>query len=107
VDTGHLHLHGDYLWHNYDIIEVRKCKFSIYCGIGARIRFGNKSGHTVDDRIRSSDDKMRFGAHGVLSLEYLFTTTPLDLFSELAPTMDLIPTSEFSLNAPLGFHDFL
>ncbi len=106
IENSHLHLHGDYLWHNYDITGVRKGKLPIYYGIGARIRFDHKPEHVVHGRIHSSKDETRFGMRGVLGLEYLFTTAPFDLFFEFAPIMDLIPGSDFSLNAALGFRYF-
>ncbi len=102
VDTDHLHLHGDYLWHNYEIIDIEEGKLPIYYGIGARIRFESRSGHIVHSR----EDRSRFGVRGVFGIEYIFATTPFDLFFELAPIMDLIPGSEFSLNAALGFRYF-
>jgi len=102
VDTDHLHLHGDYLWHNYDIIDIEEGKLPIYYGIGARIRFESKSGHTA----HSTKNKSRFGVRGAIGIEYIFATAPFDLFFELAPIMDLIPGSDFSLNAALGFRYF-
>ncbi len=102
VNTDHLHLHGDYLWHNYDIIEVEEGKLPIYYGIGVRIRFEGESRHIV----HSTEDKSRFGVRGVFGIEYIFATTPFDLFFELAPIMDLIPGCEFSPSAALGFRYF-
>ena len=104
VDTDHLHLHGDYLWHNYDIIgiNVEKGKLPLYYGIGARIRFESRPGHIA----HSTEDKSRFGVRGVFGIDYIFATAPFDLFFEIAPIMDLVPSSDFSLSAALGFRYF-
>jgi len=80
-------IHSDYLWHNYQIISVIKGKLPIYYGIGARIVFAS-------DNI--------FGVRGVVGLDYLFDGTPLDIFLEIVPVLDLAPKVGFDFNGAIG-----
>jgi hypothetical protein len=88
---GAFHLHGDYLWHKYDLINVEKGKLPLYYGVGARFLF---------------TDETRFGIRGVIGLDYLFAGVPLDVFLELAPVFDLIPATELSFNGAIGIRYF-
>jgi hypothetical protein len=82
-----IQIHADYLWHNYEIISVIKGKLPIYYGIGGRIIF-------AADNIA--------GIRGVVGLNYLFANTPLDIFLELVPILDLAPEVDFDFNGSIG-----
>lgn len=77
------HIHGDYLFHSF--IGVEKGKLPFYYGIGARLNL---------------QDKTRFGIRIPVGLSYMFEKTPLDIFLEIGPVMDLVPDTEFHV---LGF----
>jgi hypothetical protein len=85
--NGKIQIHSDYLWHNYNIISVIKGKLPIYYGIGGRLVF-------AADNIA--------GLRGVAGLDYLFANTPLDIFLELAPILDLAPKVDFDFNGTIG-----
>lgn len=85
------HLHGDYLFHRFDLIRVQKGRVPVHVGIGARTRIGK------DDRL---------GIRGVVGLTYLFEDSPLDVFFEMAPILDLAPNTDFDLNAGIGVRYF-
>ena len=87
VDGGAFHIHGDYLLHNFSLISVEKGKLPFYYGIGARIK-------TLDD--------VTLGVRVPLGLSYIFSDVPVDLFVELAPLLDLIPKTNFRINAAVG-----
>jgi len=84
---GYLHLHADYLLHNYDLIKVTEGRLPLYYGIGGRIGFG---------------DKTVVGLRGVVGLAYQFSGAPVDAFLEIAPLMDLVPGTSFHVQGGIG-----
>jgi len=80
-------IHSDFLLHNYETISVIKGKLPIYYGLGARLIF-------APDNV--------FGIRGVVGLDYLFAGTPLDIFLEIVPILDLAPKVDFDFNAGIG-----
>jgi hypothetical protein len=87
-----LHLHADYIWHNYRFISVIKGQLPIYYGVGGRL--GISSGSNV------------VGIRGVAGLNYLFDGTPLDIFLELVPVFDIAPKADISFNGAIGIRYF-
>ncbi len=88
---GKLHLHLDYLFHNFRLLKVHSGKLPVYFGIGGRIKF---------------EDEKRVGVRIPLGLCYLFKNQPLDIFFEIVPLLDLAPETAMSLNASLGIRYF-
>ncbi len=85
-----MHLHMDYLIHDFSIAKVDKGRFPLYYGIGGRIRFhdGNQ-----DDQI---------GVRIPVGMAYLFANSPLELFFEVVPILDLAPSTELEFNSGIG-----
>jgi hypothetical protein len=96
-------IHGDYLSHNFALLKVEKGKLPFYYGIGGRIKF---FGDGSNRRGRDNNDKTRIGVRVPLGLAYLFERTALDIFLEVVPILDLIPETEFDLNAAIGIRYF-
>lgn len=92
---GFLHLHGDYLRH-VNVIDVSKGFLPFYYGIGARIRIRD------DERFRNDDEDIWLGLRIPLGMTYLFTNAPLDIFVEIAPVVELIPSTDVDLDGGLG-----
>ena len=92
-----LHLHADYLIHKFSLIKVERGRLPFYFGIGGRMKF-------VEDDKGDNDDKV--GVRFPLGLEYLFATISLDIFLEIVPVLDLLPDSEFDMNAAFGIRYF-
>lgn len=88
-----LHIHGDYLYHDYTLIEVDSGELPVYFGIGGRIR------------LRENDDD-RVGIRFPVGLDYIFSNAPFDIFLEIVPIMDLAPDTDFDLNGALGARFF-
>lgn len=86
-----LHLHADYLLHLYDLITVEKGKLPLYFGIGGRIKFETKS---------------NAGVRIPVGLNYMFVNTPLDIFLEVVPLLELAPDTDFDFNAAVGIRFF-
>lgn len=87
-DDGHLHLHGDYLLHNFGFFDVDQGEFPYYIGIGGRVRF--------------DDDDSRIGIRLVMGAEYYHASMPLGFFFELVPVFDLAPETEMDINGGVG-----
>lgn len=84
-----LHMHLDYQIHNFNLIQVERGAMSFYYGIGGRFLIR-------EDR----DDKL--GIRLPLGLNYLFANDPVELFMEVAPVLDLAPSTDFSANGGIG-----
>jgi len=84
---GHLHIHADYLFHNFSFFEVDDGRMPYYIGIGGRVRI---------------EDDPRAGVRFVIGAEYYSEQAPFGFFFELAPIFDLLPETEFDMNGGVG-----
>ncbi len=91
VTPSSFHLHADYLYHNFNIFNVKKGKLPLYFGIGFRIRIG---------------DEDRVGIRIPVGICYLFEQSPLDIFFELGPVLDLTPATRLRLTSSVGIRYF-
>ncbi|MCK5063794.1 MAG: hypothetical protein KAQ97_00855 [Candidatus Fermentibacteraceae bacterium] len=82
-----VHLHADYLWHNFDLINDESGLLPLYYGFGGRIIL---------------KDETSLGFRAPLGISWLLSKTPLDLFVEIAGIIDIIPETDFDLNAGIG-----
>ena len=87
-----LHLHADFLVHRFDLARVERGALPAYYGVGGRLK------------IRDQDSQ--FGVRIPLGLAYLFEATPVDVFLEMVPLVDLVPDTDFELNASVGVRYF-
>ncbi len=95
VDLDHsesFQLHADYLFHNFSMLNIKNNPVALYLGAGPKFVF--------DDDEHDGDTS--FGLRFPLGLSYLFPRDPIELFSELAPALDIAPDSKFQLNWGLG-----
>jgi hypothetical protein len=88
---GKLHIHMDYLVHNFKLFKVREGKLPLYFGIGGRVKF---------------EEETRVGVRFPLGICFIPRKQPFDVFFEIAPLMDLAPETEFNMNASLGIRYF-
>ena len=87
------HLHGDYLFHLNDLINVNQGLLPVYVGLGAR--WLNR-----EDR----DDK--FGMRIPAGVVYVLENLPLAAFGEVAPVLNLTPDTDFDLEGGVGIRFF-
>lgn len=88
--SNSLHIHADYLFHNYDIInQPATATVPVYYGLGARVK----------SRSNRSD---KVGVRIPVGVSYIFDQHPFDLFAEIVPIVDVSSSSGFSLNAAIG-----
>lgn len=83
-----LSIHADYLYHAFDVIKS-DYRLPVYYGFGARIRFVNNSDNAL-------------GARGVVGIAWLNNKLPLDVFFEVVPVFNLIPSTSLNLDIALG-----
>lgn len=96
-NNGYFHLHADYLFHKMDLIPVSTGKLPLYFGPGVRMRFWGDNGNDEYD-----DRDFDLGIRFPVGLAYLFDGAPVDVFLEAAPTMSLIPETDFDFDAAIG-----
>lgn len=90
-DQGKLHVHFDFLTHNFRILRVDRGQLPIYYGIGGRVKF---------------EEDIRAGVRIPVGIAYIFEGQPLDLFFEFVPLLDLAPETQFNFNASVGVRYF-
>jgi|SRR6185369_9745290 len=83
-----VHFHMDYLWHDFNAIRSSD-RFPLYYGIGGRINSG--AGYDMSLAVR-----------GVVGLAWMPRATPIDIFLELVPSLQLTSGTGFALDAGLG-----
>ena len=93
VNQESVHIHGDFLLHDYSLLRVNEGRLPVYYGIGGRIKLKNKEKGNNDDRI---------GVRVPLGLAYEFSSRKVDVFLEVVPILDLAPETDASINAAIG-----
>jgi hypothetical protein len=93
LDDGSLHIHADYLWHNFDVITPR---IPLYIGVGGRMKFKNNK--------TAKDDKI--GVRVPVGVAFFISEPTSDFFVEIVPILDLAPKSAVTFNAAIGFRFF-
>ena len=83
-----VHMHMDYLWHSFDAINSEE-RFPLYYGIGGRINSG--AGYNSSAAVR-----------GVIGVAWMPRQTPIDIFLELVPSLQLTSSTGFAIDAGLG-----
>ncbi len=80
-------LGADYVWHEFGLIPVNAGQLPLYYGMGVWTSVSNNAA---------------IGARGVVGLEYLFPSAPLDVFLEVGPGVSILPNTGFGLTGGLG-----
>ena len=86
-----LQLQADYVIHNFSLINVKKGLIGLYFGIGGKLKL---------------DDDSTLGIRIPVGGVYIIDGTPLDVFVEIVPVLDLAPSTDFTLNGALGMRYF-
>ena len=84
--SGHMLLQADYIWHSA-LTKASSGNLAFYYGIGGRVIF--------------SDDPL-VGVRVPIGLDYQFTSAPIDIFIEIVPILDIIPSTDFDLGGGIG-----
>lgn len=86
--NSRMYLHTDYLFHSKNIFNSAE-NFSLYYGPGARLRLVEYG-------------SSRLGIRFDVGIVWIPRNAPVDVFFEIAPLMDIIPETTFSLNGGIG-----
>lgn len=89
--NGWLHVHTDFLIHNYDLIDVSQGALPVYFGLGGFVTFASDLG---------------LGARVPFGLAYQFEDAPLDIFVEVVPGLSLFPGIGFYMSGGIGVRYF-
>jgi len=87
-----IHFHMDYLWHAFEAIRSSE-RFPLYYGVGGRINSG--AGYDESVAIR-----------GVFGIAWLPHNTPIDVFLEVVPSLQLISSTGFNIDGGIGVRYF-
>lgn len=91
-NDSRIHFHMDYLWHSFNAISSSE-RFPLYYGIGGRYN----SGGGYDGSL---------GVRGVFGIAWFPHSTPIDVFFELVPVLQLTSSFGFGIDAGLGIRYF-
>jgi hypothetical protein len=87
VGTGWLHMHADFLIHNFELIDVSQGSLPVYFGVGAYVGL-------------SSD--LWLGARVPFGIAYHFDGAPVEVFAEVVPGLKLLPEINFYIGGGIG-----
>lgn len=82
-----LHIHGDYLWHKFDLFKDQGEPIDLFFGVGARL---------------TSNNDTSLGIRGPVGLRYLFEDPVIEVFVELALVLDIVPDMDVEADVGLG-----
>jgi hypothetical protein len=91
AENSALHLHADYVFHNVDLFHPNSGTLALYYGLGGRLKLTSKS---------------QLAARIPIGLNYMIANNPLDLFIEIVPMLNLVPSTDFYTNAAIGIRYF-
>lgn len=89
-DNTDLYVHSDILWHDFDLIPVSKGRLPVYFGAGGLVRF------------RDNNRDNQAGVRVPVGLSYMFENTPVDIFAEIGPAIDVTPHTRGEITGGIG-----
>lgn len=89
-NSDQYYFHADYITHDYERLEASESNLMFYYGYGVRVKDEGLS----DDTIAGL--RLAFG------VSYLMDDPPLDVFGEIAPRVDVAPSTNFGLDVMIG-----
>jgi len=96
-----VYMHSDYLFHVTNSLDVQSGALRFYYGGGVRFIWSHFS-----NRFTNQDD-FQIGARGPIGLDYGLDSANIDIFMELAPTLNVQEDLYFGFEGGLGFRYFL
>jgi hypothetical protein len=84
-------VNGDFVHHDYGVFDVDDGALGVYYGVGGRMLLRDRG-----------DDRM--GLRVPVGLSYFFPSRSVELFAEVAPTVDVVPDTDGEIQGVLGVH---
>jgi hypothetical protein len=84
-------IHGDLLFHSFDLFHVETGRMALFYGFGGRFKTRDENG----------DARLSFRVP--IGISYEFQRTPVELFIEIAPMLDLTPKTQGAIGGGIGF----
>ena len=87
-----LYLHGDVLWHKFNLFDISPApaQLPIYFGVGGLVRFRN---HGESNNV---------GVRVPVGVSYIFDNAPIDIFAEVGPALDFSPSVHGEVTGGIG-----
>lgn len=86
-------LQGDYLFHNFNELEVGEGYLALYTGAGAQFT-------VFEDRTN------QVALRAPIGVNYLFGSSPIDVFVEIAPALRVTDPASLRFDGAIGFRYF-
>lgn len=91
ADGSSFQLHADLLFHSFDLFQVERGRMVLFYGFGGRIKTKDINGDFV----------MSFRLP--IGISYEFERAPVEIFVEIAPMLNLIPSTQAAIGGGIGF----
>ena len=88
VNGGFFQIHGDLLFHDFNLFKVEKGKMALYYGFGGRVKMADVT--IISVRVP-------------IGISYQFEKTAIELFLEVVPMLDIVPATEVGIGGGAGF----
>lgn len=87
-----LYVHGDVLWHKFDLFDVSTSpgQLPLYFGVGALFR------------DRNHGESNNVGVRVPVGVSYIFNNAPIDVFAEIGPALDFSPGIHGEVTGGIG-----
>lgn len=85
---------GDYLFHNFNKLDVGEGLMALYLGAGAQF--------TVVE-----DGENQFALRAPLGINYMMGSAPIDVFAEVSPALRITDPTALRFDGAIGFRYFL
>ncbi len=89
--VGWIKIDADYIWHEFSMFHIPMGQLGLFYGGGPWVALA---------------DKPAIGLRGVVGVEYLFPSAPIDAFFKLGPGISVIPSTDFDPNVSVGMRYF-
>lgn len=94
INDEKFYLHANYLTHDFTKFAVPDQAMSFYYGFGARIK--------EEEANNGEEGDTTLGMRIPFGISYFVQTAPFEVFGEIAPRVDITPSTNFGLDIMIG-----